>query len=265
MRLRFGPVTDAPRGARTKDACDGGIEENTCEDVGACRRRRRAGLWIGIGAADRAQHGPAGYLRDQHPPGRRSTRRPARRRAGDRRRRRGRSAGGYRRPLRHRHRHDHHRRLVDRHHRAGDRALARADAAGRAGARAGHPDAQPVRHGERRIDQRRLARLRRRRHLQHARADQRPPAQRHRHGRCRFQRDPEEQHRADRDHPRQFRRRALWRQRGRRRHQHRHQDRRRSAALGARAGGLRLLQLPGRQSVREHVRRTRPPGSSRPP
>ncbi len=207
-----------------------------------------------IGAAERAHHGPAGYLRDQHPPGRRGTRRPPRRRAGDRRRRRGRSAGGYRRPLGHRHRHDHHRRVVDRHHRAGDRALARADAAGRAGARAGHPDAQPVRHGERRVDQRRHARLRRRRDVEHAGSDQRPPAQRHRHGRRRFQRDPEEQHRADRDHPRQFRRGALRRRCGRRRHQHRHQERRRPAAVGARAGGLRLLQLPGRQSVREYVR-----------
>ena len=103
-------------------------------------------------------------------------------------------------------------------------------------------------------DHRRHARLRRRRHVEHAGSDQRPPAQRHRHGRRRFQRDPEEQHRADRDHPRQFRRRALRRRRGRRRHQHRHQERRRPAAIGARAGGLRLVQLPGRQSVREHVR-----------
>ena len=101
---------------------------------------------------------------------------------------------------------------------------------------------------------RRHARLRRRRHLEHAGAGQRPPAQRHRHGGRRFQRHPEEQHRADRDHPRQFRRRALRRRRGRRRHQHRHQECRRPAAVGARAGGLRLVQLHRRQSVGEYVR-----------
>ena len=50
----------------------------------------------------------------------------------------------------HRHRDDHHRRLVDRHHRDRNRAFARPDHAGHAVARAGHPGAQPVRRRQRR-------------------------------------------------------------------------------------------------------------------
>ena len=121
-----------------------------------------------------------------------------------------------------------------------------------AGARARRADDQPVRQRERGKVGRRHARLWSRRHLQHADSGQRTAAQRHRHGGRRLQRHPEEQHRADRDHPWQFGRGALWRRRGRRRHQHRHQECGRPAAVGAGTGGLRLVQLPGRQSLREY-------------
>ncbi len=110
-----------------------------------------------------------------------------------------------------------------------------------------------VRRQERRRHDGRPARLRRDRDLQHARSAQRPPADRHRSVRHRFQHDPARQHRAHRNHPRQQRRGALRRRRGRRRHQHRHQDRRGAAAVGARRGRLRLVQPARRQCLRRGV------------
>ena len=96
---------------------------------------------------------------------------------------------------------------------------------------------------QRRQDHGRPARLRRLRHRQHAGPDQRPAAQRHRHGAGRSLDHSAQFDRAHRDHPRQQRRGALRRQRGRRRHQHRHQDRRRRpAGRDPRRGRRRLLQ-----------------------
>ena len=96
---------------------------------------------------------------------------------------------------------------------------------------------------------RRFARLRRLRSLQHADPDQRPAAQRHRHGAGRSVDHSAQFDRAHRDHPRQQRRGALWRQRGRRRHQHRHQERRRRSAGGdPRRGRGRFVQpAPGQR------------------
>ena len=96
---------------------------------------------------------------------------------------------------------------------------------------------------ERREDYRRPARLRRLRDLQYADPDQRPPAQRRRHGAGRSVDHSAPLDRAHRNHPRQQRRGAVRRQRGRRRHQHRHQDRcRRPAGGDARRGRRRLVQ-----------------------
>ena len=123
------------------------------------------------------------------------------------------------------------------------------DPAGHAGARAGHPGDQPVRQRERRRSTRRHARLRRRRHVQHAGADQRPPAQRHRHGGRRSS-APSRKNSIERIEITRGNSGAVL-----------YGDgavggvinivtknARRPAAVGARAGGLRLVQLPGGQS-----------------
>ena len=153
------------------------------------------------------------------------------------------------------HRQRNRRRIDQRHHRRGYRALARHDAAGPAVAGSGRPDHQHVRRQERRRHDRRPARLRRDGGLQHARSAQRPPADRHRSLRHRFQHDPARQHRAHRNHPRQQRRGALWRRRGRRRHQYRHQDRRGAAAIRARRSRLRLVQPARTQCLRRGIAR----------
>ena len=127
-------------------------------------------------------------------------------------------AGRHRRAAIQRHR----RHIFDRHHRGGYRAFAVANAARDHRAGAGRAVAVAVWRRQRRQDLGRPARLRRVRHRQHPVPDQRPPAQRHRHGRRRSLDHSAQFDRAHRDHPRQQRRGALRRQRGRRRHQYRH-------------------------------------------
>ena len=82
---------------------------------------------------------------------------------------------------------------------------------------------------ERRADQRRHPGIRRVRDRQYPHSHQRPPPQRHRSGRRGHLDHSTRFDRAHRNHPRQQRRGAVWRQRRRRRHQHRDQDRRRAA------------------------------------
>ena len=79
------------------------------------------------------------------------------------------------------------------------------------------------------------------------RPHQRTATERHRHGAGRSFDHSAQFDRANRDYPRQQRRGALWRQRGRRRHQHRHQDRRRRpAGRDPRRSRRRLVQpAPG--------------------
>ncbi len=124
----------------------------------------------------------------------------------------------------------HRRHSLDRHHRGGDRAFAGANPAGDHRAGAGRAADEPVWRRQRREDQRRPPRIRRLRDLQYPGAHQRPKAQRHRHGRCRFFDHSARFDRAHRNHPRQQRRGAVRRQCGRRRHQHRPEERRRRPA-----------------------------------
>ena len=87
--------------------------------------------------------------------------------------------------------------------------------------------------------------------FQYADPGQRPPAQRRRHVAGRSVDHSAQFDRAHRDHPRQQRRGALWRQRDRRRHQHRHQERRRRSAGGdPRRGRRRLVQHAAGQPLR---------------
>ena len=136
----------------------------------------------------------------------------------------------------------------DGHHRGRDRAFAGLYGAGdhRAGARSTADIA--VRCRERRANQRRPARLRRHRCLQHADPHQWPQGERHRYAGRGPLHDSTRFDRAHRNHQRQQRRRSLWRQCHGRRHQHRHQDRGDGPAAGrARRGRRRVLRpAPGR-------------------
>ncbi len=168
-----------------------GAIEDTCvarrwSDAWRCLSGTRSGAGRGVGAAGHRRHRDPAGRRTQHAPARQrpSQATPSRARAGGRRRGRCRR----RAPVRHRDRHDHHRCIVDRHHVARDRALAGPTIAGHAGARAGHPGAQPVRRRERRADAPSTCAA----SVPPATSntlvlDQRPPAQRHRPCRRRFQ------------------------------------------------------------------------------